>query len=107
MLSQLQHGSLVSFVFIADEGARLSVFMEWAGDSLRGLFAGQQQQACSEGLAQSIMFQLVSAVASLHSQVSLPVPPAGTDHVLLAQQRGRNVLGAALSLTCALTDWLR
>lgn len=66
VLKQLQHECLVGFLFVADEGARISVFMDWAGNNLPEAMA---EQPCAEELAQHITYQLTSGLAHLQQKV--------------------------------------
>jgi len=71
VLQQLQHESLVSYLFIVDEGARLSIVMDWAGQGLRDLVQRQHQQQhqLGEDIARHITYQLTSSLVYLHQKV--------------------------------------
>lgn len=69
VLQQLHHDGLVSYLFIVDEGVRLSVVMDWAGENLQDL-AGMQQQPLGEDVARCVAYQLTDSLLYLHSKVS-------------------------------------
>ena len=71
VLQQLQHDSLLSYVFLVDEGIRFSVVMDWAGQGLRELVQEQQQQQVSEDIARHITFQLTNSLVYLQTMVSI------------------------------------
>lgn len=68
VLQQLHHDSLTSYLFIVNEGARVSVVMDWAGQGLRSLV--KQQQPLGEDAARYVAFQLADSLAHLHSKVN-------------------------------------
>lgn len=68
ILQQLHHESLVGFLFMVDDGARLSVVMEWAGCGLKTLLE-PQQQPLGEDVARYITYQLTASLAWLHHKV--------------------------------------
>lgn len=69
VLQHLHHESLVGYLFIANEGARVSIFMDWAGQGLRELVEGQQRQPLGEDAARFIAGQLTNSLAYLHNKV--------------------------------------
>jgi serine/threonine protein kinase len=69
ILQQLHHPHLVSFMFIADQGSRISIVMDWAGENLREHRTVTQPQQYTEDVARYIMYQLTSALTYLHSKV--------------------------------------
>lgn len=73
VLLQLHHESLVGYLFIANEGARLSIFMDWAGQGLRELVEGQQRQPLGEDAARFIACQLTNSLVYLHNKVTQAV----------------------------------
>jgi serine/threonine protein kinase len=69
ILRQLHHPHLVSFMFIADQGSRISIIMDWAGENLREHRTVTQSQQYTEDVARYMMYQLTSALVYLHSKV--------------------------------------
>jgi serine/threonine protein kinase len=69
ILQQLHHPHLVSFMFIADQGSRISIIMDWAGENLREHRTVTQSQQYTEDVARYMMYQLTSALVYLHSKV--------------------------------------
>lgn len=69
ILQQLQHPHLVSFMFIADQGSRVSIVMDWAGENLREHRTVTQPQQYTEDVARYMMYQLTSALVYLHNKV--------------------------------------
>jgi serine/threonine protein kinase len=90
VLQHLHHESLVGFLFIADEGARLSIFMDWAGQGLRELVEGQQRQPLGEDAARFIACQLTNSLVYLHNKVIQAVY-----NKQLCGQHGLHCLGRA------------
>lgn len=69
ILQQLHHPHLVSFMFIADQGSRISIVMDWAGENLREHRTVTQTHQYTEDVARYMMYQLTSALVYLHSKV--------------------------------------
>lgn len=68
ILQQLHHPHLVSFMFIADQGSRISIVMDWAGENLREHRTVTQSQQYTEDVARYMMYQLTSALVYLHNK---------------------------------------
>lgn len=73
ILQQLHHPHLVSFMFIADQGSRISIVMDWAGENLREHRTVTQSQQYTEDVARYMMYQLTSALVYMHSKVGVLV----------------------------------
>jgi len=71
ILQQLHHPHLVSFMFIADQGSRISIVMDWAGENLREHRTVTQSQQYTEDVARHMMYQLTSALVYLHAKVGV------------------------------------
>jgi serine/threonine protein kinase len=71
ILQQLHHPHLVSFIFIADQGSRISIVMDWAGENLRVHRTVTQSQQYTEDVARYMMYQLTSALVYLHAKVGI------------------------------------
>jgi hypothetical protein len=69
ILQQLHHPHLVSFMFIADQGSRISIIMDWAGENLRVHRTVTQAKQYTEDVARHMMYQLTSALVYLHAKV--------------------------------------
>lgn len=70
-MQQLHHSNLLSFLTVVDEGRRISLVMEWAGECLREARTLTQPQQYSEELVRHIMYQLTHALSYLHHKVRL------------------------------------
>ncbi len=69
VLQRLHHETLVSHLFLVDQGARFSIVMEWAGEGLRRVVQ-QQQPQLGEDAVRHIVYQLTNSLVYLHRQVS-------------------------------------
>lgn len=69
VLQRLHHETLVSHLFLVDQGARFSIVMEWAGEGLRSVVQ-QQQPQLGEDAVRHIVHQLTNSLVYLHHQVS-------------------------------------
>lgn len=69
ILQRLHHENLVSYLLVADQGSKISIMMNWAGQSLRDFAAADQQQHFAESLAQHITCQLTRTLVYLHGKV--------------------------------------
>lgn len=67
ILRQLSHPNLMGFLFIADQGSRISVVMEWAGESLREHRLAHPEQY-GEAVARQLVAQLTSGLVFLHNK---------------------------------------
>lgn len=56
-------------MFIADQGSRISIVMDWAGENLREHRTVTQSQQYTEDVARYMMYQLTSALVYMHSKV--------------------------------------
>jgi serine/threonine protein kinase len=70
ILRQLHHENLVGYLFVADQGSKISIVMEWAGDSLREHRTVTQPKQYCEAVARHMVYQLTHALVYLHSKVS-------------------------------------
>lgn len=84
ILQQLHHPHLVSFMFIADQGSRISIVMDWAGENLREHRTVTQSQQYTEDVARYMMYQLTSALVYLHNKVGRRAAVAGVVLVLVS-----------------------
>lgn len=80
ILRELHHPHLVSFMFIADQGSRISIVMDWAGENLREHRTVTQSQQYTEDVARYMMYQLTSALVYMHSKVGCCGRAAGAVH---------------------------
>lgn len=69
ILRQLRHENVVGFLFVADQGSRISIVMDWAGESLRDQRSRAGAYFC-EATARHMVYQLTHALAYLHAKVS-------------------------------------
>eukprot|EP00878_Enallax_costatus_P038487 GHUV01043750.1.p1 GENE.GHUV01043750.1~~GHUV01043750.1.p1 ORF type:complete len:184 (-),score=0.17 GHUV01043750.1:332-883(-) len=69
ILRQLHHENLVGCLFVADQGNKLSIVMDWAGDSLRTHRTLTQPQQYNEAVARHMVYQLTHALVYLHQKV--------------------------------------
>lgn len=70
VMHQIHHSNLLSFVAAVDEGHRINVIMDWAGDCLREHRSLLYPQHYSEELVRLIMYQMTHALTYLHHKVS-------------------------------------
>eukprot|EP00878_Enallax_costatus_P016281 GHUV01017078.1.p1 GENE.GHUV01017078.1~~GHUV01017078.1.p1 ORF type:complete len:485 (+),score=122.48 GHUV01017078.1:578-2032(+) len=68
ILRQLHHENLVGCLFVADQGNKLSIVMDWAGDSLRTHRTLTQPQQYNEAVARHMVYQLTHALVYLHQK---------------------------------------
>ncbi|WIA36954.1 hypothetical protein OEZ86_008194 [Tetradesmus obliquus] len=68
ILRQLHHENLVGYLFVADQGSKISIVMEWAGDSLREHRTVTQPKQYCEAVARHMVYQLTHALVYLHSK---------------------------------------
>eukprot|EP00775_Hariotina_reticulata_P002663 gene2663-2963_t len=68
ILQQLHHENLISFLFVADQGSRISIVMDWAGESLRRYRTLSVPQQDNEAVARHVVYQLTNALVYLHSK---------------------------------------
>jgi serine/threonine protein kinase len=61
-------------MFIADQGSRISIVMDWAGENLREHRTVTQSQKYTEDVARYMMYQLTSALVYMHSKVGCTLP---------------------------------
>lgn len=71
IMHQIHHSNLLSFVAAVDEGHRINVIMDWAGDCLREHRSLLYPQHYSEELVRLIMYQMTHALTYLHHKVSI------------------------------------
>lgn len=69
ILKQLHHPGLTSYNFIVDEGSRISVVMDRAGEGLREHRTLTHAGDYSEAVVRHMAYQLVTALVYLHSKV--------------------------------------
>jgi serine/threonine protein kinase len=69
ILQQLHHENLISFLFVADQGSRISIVMNWAGESLRRYRTLSVPQQDNEAVARHVVYQLTNALVYLHNKV--------------------------------------
>jgi serine/threonine protein kinase len=69
ILRQLHHENLVGYLFVADQGSKISIVMEWAGDSLREHRTVTQPKQYCEAVARHMVYQLTHALVYLHQKV--------------------------------------
>lgn len=97
ILQQLHHPHLVSFMYIADQGSRISIVMDWAGENLRVHRTVTQSQQYTEDVARYMMYQLTSALVYLHAKVGVVgLHSSSGQHSGLAVQSA----GIAMVSTC-------
>lgn len=101
ILQQLHHPHLVSFMFIADQGSRISIVMDWAGENLRVHRTVTQSQQYTEDVARYMMYQLTSALVYLHAKVGVVgLHSSSGQHSGLAVQSAGTLLWSAHVGSC-------
>lgn len=68
-MRQLRHENLVGYLFVADQGSKISIVMEWAGDSLREHRTVTAPKQYCEAVARHMVYQLTHALVYLHQKV--------------------------------------
>eukprot|EP00882_Tetradesmus_deserticola_P000913 GHRQ01000992.1.p1 GENE.GHRQ01000992.1~~GHRQ01000992.1.p1 ORF type:complete len:517 (+),score=232.21 GHRQ01000992.1:150-1700(+) len=68
ILRQVHHENLVGYLFVADQGSKISIVMEWAGDSLREHRTVTQPKQYCEAVVRHMLYQLTHAVVYLHQK---------------------------------------
>lgn len=71
ILRLLEHEGLVSYNFSVDEGARISIVMDWAGEGLREHRTLTHPNEYSEAAVRHMVYQLTTSLAYLHQKVGL------------------------------------